>query len=116
MRDKDEDGYFSGADRTAPETSISRALREHGNTVKKINGIIHGVDPEGNVSPPIGTDVRKLKDWLGYAKGGLVKKSDKVKVVKMAKGGMKISPRKAMAMGKTPVKKAKGGMVRKGCK
>lgn len=42
------------------------------------------------------------------SKGGAVKK--------MAKGGMMVSPRKAMAMGKTPIKKAKGGMVRKGCK
>lgn len=54
----------------------------------------------------------------GYAKGGLVKKKTK----KMAKGGaIMCSPRKKMAMGMGMkkggvVKKAKGGMIKKGCK
>lgn len=69
-RSSDDDGYFTGADKTAPEEKISRALQEHGNTIRKINGVIHGVDPAGNVSGPIGNDVGKLKKWLGYAKGG----------------------------------------------
>ena len=45
------------------------------------------------------------------AKGGSVKK--------MAKGGLMVSPRKKMAMGMKSggcVKKAKGGMAKKGCK
>lgn len=71
-----DEGYFSGADKTASDTAISRALREHGNTVKKINGVIHGIDPDGNVSEPIGNDVKKLKNWLGYSKGGRAKKND----------------------------------------
>lgn len=66
----DTDNYFYGADKTAAEDKIARTLQEHGNTVKKINGVIHGVDSAGNVSEPIGNDVSKLKSWLGYAKGG----------------------------------------------
>ena len=111
----DDDSYFAGADKTAPESKITRALQEHGNTWKKINGVIHGIDPEGNVSDPIGNDVNKLKSWLGYKKGGRTKK--------MNGGPMMAGPTQTLMKRKTPMNnpaakapavvpmRAKGGKV-----
>ena len=68
-----DDGYFSGAGKTAPATAIIRSLNDHGMDHTYIGGVLHGVSP-GDPPVPIGESVPKLKSFLGYNRGGAVKK------------------------------------------
>lgn len=74
-----DEGYFSGAPKTAPDHHMIRALQEHGVEHSYKNGVLHAHIPyterngEGGIEHvPIGNSVRKLRDALGYKRGGSV--------------------------------------------
>ena len=78
----EDEGYFSGAPATAPDKHIIRALKEHGNSHRYINGVLHGVGTaikDGKSFEdvqPIGNSTKKLRDFLGYEKGGRVGRAE----------------------------------------
>lgn len=78
---KDQGSYWEGAGKTAAEEKIIRALKEHGNDFTRVNGVLHGIDPDGNKSP-IGNSVTKLRDFLGYKSGGRIARATGGKATK----------------------------------
>jgi hypothetical protein len=72
---KDKGSYWENAGLTAPEQKVINALKSHGNNYTRIGGVIHGIEPGGQMSEPIGTSVPKLREWLGYKEGGRAKRA-----------------------------------------
>jgi hypothetical protein len=72
---KDKGSYWENAGLTAPEQKVINALKSHGNDYTRIGGVIHGIEPGGQMSEPIGTSVPKLREWLGYKEGGRAKRA-----------------------------------------
>ena len=76
----DDEGYFSGAPARASDKHMIRALKEHSMDYKYKNGVLHAIS-EGtkdgkpfSEEVPIGNSTKKLRDVLGYEKGGRVER------------------------------------------
>lgn len=77
----DDEGYFSGASARASDKHMIRALKEHGMKHKYKDGVLHAIseatDKDGkpfSEEVPIGNSTKKLRDLLGYEKGGRVER------------------------------------------
>lgn len=80
-RSDDDEGYFSEAPATASDRHMIRALKEHGLKHSYKNGVLHAISEVRNKDggweeeeEPIGNSVKKLRDVLGYEKGGRVER------------------------------------------
>jgi len=76
----DDEGYFSGAPARASDKHMIRALKAHSMDYKYKNGVLHAIS-EGtkdgkpfSEEVPIGNSTKKLRDVLGYEKGGRVER------------------------------------------
>jgi len=77
----DDEGYFSGAPARASDAHMIRALKEHGLKHSYKNGVLHAVSEVHDKDKgwteeetPIGNSTKKLRDVLGYEKGGRVER------------------------------------------
>lgn len=77
----DDEGYFSGASARASDKHMIRALKEHGLKHSYKNGVLHAVSEVHDKDKgwteeetPIGNSTKKLRDVLGYEKGGRVER------------------------------------------
>jgi hypothetical protein len=80
----DDEGYFSGAPARASDAHMIRALKEHGLKHSYKNGVLHAVSEVHDKDKgwteeetPIGNSTKKLRDVLGYEKGGRVERKAK---------------------------------------
>ena len=72
----DPNSYWYDAPKTAPDEQIIRALKNHGNDYKIINGKVHAFSPGDDKPVMIGNNVKKLREHLGYKQGGRAHKAD----------------------------------------